>query len=191
MNGPLPKVVVQHRRARLVLGAFVGAALTVLFAWMLVAPEQVTGRSSWFARFLGLGGFFLLAFITLRTVRWLGDNKPALVLDDWGILDNINSKEGYGIPWSDIKSARVGERVYYRGLIPIRSRHVELALQQPPKPIRSKQDVPPPSLGWDTGMMGNTLEIGGILSVTPDELVYTINKFLRQRDSLPKDRPAK
>jgi hypothetical protein len=115
-----------------------------------------------------------------------------LVLDDWGILDNINSKEGYGIPWSDIKSARVGERVYYvRGLIPIRSRHVELDLQQPPKPIRSKQGVPPPSLGWDTGMMGNTLEIGGILSMTPDELVYTINKFLRQRDSPLKDRPAK
>jgi len=90
----------------LVIGSF---AFVALSAGLLKFSDQVPRMNSTFNKIVVAAGIPFFGLCGVFGVRKLFDDKPGLVIDSEGILDNSSAVAAGCIPWEEITGFRISE----------------------------------------------------------------------------------
>ena len=90
----------------LIIGSF---AFVALSAGLLLFSDQVPRMNSIFNKIVVAAGIPFFGLCGVFGVRKLFDDKPGLVIDSEGIVDNSSAVAAGRIPWEEITALRISE----------------------------------------------------------------------------------
>lgn len=87
-------------------------AFVAIGVWLITEADHLTGwktRNPIFTRGIGLVSVLFFGLCATYIGQKLLDNKPGLIIDEFGLTDNSSGVSAGQILWSDIKSISVTE----------------------------------------------------------------------------------
>lgn len=91
----------------LLIGAAVFVALGI---WFVMEPDKFSRgplRNPTVVTIVGIAAIIFFGFCALYAVRKLPDNKPGLIIDEFGLTDNSSAVSAGHILWTDINDLSV------------------------------------------------------------------------------------
>ena len=112
MTAPGQQIEIPLNKSKIILMLIGSLAFIAIGCWFVIAPPTIE-NSYWgspakltIAGYLSIVFFGLCAFVFLRK---LPDNKPGLIIDDTGLVDNSGGLSAGRILWSDVEDISVME----------------------------------------------------------------------------------
>jgi hypothetical protein len=158
------EIKLNKNKLRLML---VGAGLFFIAAvWIVTSPSAVARFNPFFAKVTGVLGlvFFGAAFVFIW--KKVNDNKPGLVIDENGVMDNSSGVSAGLIPWSDIIDIKF-EKVFNQSFLMLIVRNPNAYIEQQQNVIKKK------------AMQMNFKNYGSPISIPAGTLSYNFDE-LRQ-----------
>ncbi len=138
----------------------------IIAVWVIVGTSAAKSFNPFFAKVTGLFGvvFFGAAFVFVW--KKVNDNKPGLVIDETGVLDNSSGVSAGLIPWSDITDVKF-EKVFNQSFLMLIVRNPNAYIEQQQNVIKKK------------AMQMNFKNYGSPISIPASTLNYNFDE-LRQ-----------
>ncbi len=100
------RVEIKLSKTKSVLSFLGCTAFVVVSTWLIIYGDQYQRLNVWIPRIIGLIGLIFFGVCGVYIFIKLFDNKPGLVVDSKGILDNSSAASGQLIKWDTIKGVR-------------------------------------------------------------------------------------
>lgn len=112
MTAPEQQIEIPLNKSKIIIMLIGSLAFVAIGLWFVIAPPTIE-NSYWgspaklaIAGYLSIVFFGLCSFVFLRK---LPDDKPGLIIDDTGLVDNSGGLSAGRILWSDIEDISVME----------------------------------------------------------------------------------
>lgn len=173
--------MVSRSKSKVVLHLVVSIAFVGVALFLLAQSAHEPAYRALKMKAVGvLGSVFFLATAVL-SVRTLMDNRPALVIDEEGIIDNSSAVGAGRVLWSEIEAIKVSEIQ--------RQKLLTIIVTDPDKFIRRGSKVRQMLNAANSGLSGSPINISATtLGIGFDELESLLNDGLaeyRSKAALP------
>ncbi len=169
------RIEIAMSKKKLAYFFLISVAFLALGLWIIIADPQVSNPllNNPIAKAIGgYGGAILGLLGILYLPKKLLDKKPAIIIDDLGILDNSNAQSvGIPIPWSDI--VRVHEKKV-NAVFGANQKFVTIILKNPEAYIAMQ-----PNLLKRKGMMLNYKYYGSPIHISSNMLLIKHEDLLK------------
>ncbi len=101
----MKEIIISIDKSKLILLLLAGMGFTYISFWFIFKPSQYVNfisRSEINVFIVGILGILLFGICSIYLIIKLFDNKPGLIINEKGIIDNTNSNSLGLILWSDI-----------------------------------------------------------------------------------------
>lgn len=165
----MPALVIHTPKKRLIRRMLVCVAFVAIFIWMLAFPAEEIGIDGTLAAYFGIPFFSFGGLFFLSRLLW---PKPAVVVDDAGLLDNASAVSAGFIPWADISGVRISSVMNQQFLA--------VYVTDPEKYLRRANPLKRAVMRANQSGVGTAITIPlPNLSVSADELLSVVRKHLR------------
>lgn len=162
-------LVIYTPKKKLIRIAIVSTAFVATFIWMLAFPTEEVGLLDTVAAYLGIPLFGLAGLFSLSRLLW---PKPAVVVDEAGLLDNASACGVGLIPWTEISDVRISSFMNQQSLA--------IYVTDPEKYLRRANPLTRAIMRSTQSMIGTAIIIPlSALPVSADELHSVVRKHLR------------
>jgi amino acid permease len=100
------RVEIKRSKTKSVLSFLGCTAFVVVSTWLIIYGDQYERLNVWIPRIVGSMGLIFFGVCGAFIFKKFFDDKPGLVVDRDGILDNSSAVSGQLIPWDMIKGIR-------------------------------------------------------------------------------------
>ena len=162
------RIEIQLSKSKIILMLLGALAFVAIGLWFVIAPPTIENSYWGNPNKIAIAGYASITFFGLCAIfliRKLPDNKPGLIIDDTGLIDNSSGLSAGQILWSDIENISVVE-IHRQKLIML---HVKN-----PKHYIEKQA----SLFKRKGMELNSKMYGTPLSISANGLKVSFDTLL-------------
>ncbi len=149
----------------MLLGALTFVAIGL---WFVIAPPTIENSYWGNPTKIAIAGYASIIFFGLCTIffiRKLPDNKPGLIIDDLGLVDNSSGLSGGHILWADIENISVIE-IHRQKLIMLQVKNPQHYIERQTSLFKRK------------GMKLNNKIYGTPLSITANGLKISFDNLL-------------
>ena len=156
--------------------ALLGSVVFVLLGiWLISEADDLTGwrtRNPTFIRGIGIAGVLFFGLCAVYIGRKLPDNKPGLIIDKMGLVDNSSGISAGQILWSDINEISVIE-IHRQKLIILHVKNPQDYIDKQTSGLKRKM------MQMNFNMYGTPLSItSNSLKITFDELHNILKEHL-------------
>jgi len=162
-------LVIYTPKKQLIRDMLVSVAFVAISIWMLAFPAEEIGLDGTLAAYIGIPFFGLCGLFFLSRLLW---PKPAVVVNDAGLLDNA-SAFGVGlIPWTEISGVRISSFM--------KQQFLAVYVADPEKYLNRANPLKRAIMRSTQSMIGTGITIPlSALPVSADELLSVVRKHLR------------
>ncbi|MBL8170301.1 MAG: hypothetical protein JNJ50_19235 [Acidobacteria bacterium] len=162
-------LVIYTPKKRLIRNMLVSVAFVAIGIWMLAFPAEEIGLDDTLAAYIGIPFFGFCGLFFLSRLLW---PKPAVVVDEAGLLDNASACGVGLIPWTEIRDVRIASFMNQPFLA--------VYVADPEKYLRRANPLKRAIMRANQSWVGTVSNIPlSALSISADELHSVVRKHLR------------
>ena len=171
------KIEIGLSKSKIILMLFGALAFVALGLWFVIAPPTIENSYWGNATRIAIAGYASIIFFGLCAfffILKLPDNKPGLIIDDTGLVDNSSGLSAGHILWTDIENISVIE-IHRQKLIMLRVRNPQHYIDRQTSLFKRK------GMELNNKMYGTPLSItANGLNTSFDELLSMITKKFQE-----------
>jgi hypothetical protein len=163
-------------KTKLILMLVGSIAFVLLGLWLISEADNLSGRMTknpTYTRRIGAAGVLFFGVCAVYIGRKIPDNKPGLIIDEFGLTDNSSGISAGKIMWNDIKYIKVIE-IHQQKLIMFHVNNPQDYIDKQTSGLRRKM------MQLNYNMYGTPLSIASnSLKIKFDDLLNILNDQLK------------
>ncbi len=176
MTNTAGQIEIQLSKKKLILMLVGAIAFVLLGLWLIFEAYNLTGwkaKNPTYTRIITIAGVLFFGACAVYIFRKLFDNKPGLIIDNVGLIDNSSGISAGQVLWSDVKRIKVIE-IHRQKLIMLQVKNPQDYIDKQTSGFKRKM------MQMNFNMYGTPLSItSNSLQIKFDELLNVLNNHLK------------